>query len=82
MSILSKPHVHVEDLLKKLKEAKDKGLPVYPAPGPCGGCDLVIGAKKELEHKDLLSKLEKADPKTPVYPGEGPCGGCDLVIQS
>jgi hypothetical protein len=70
-------HYHVKDIKEKLDYAKEKGLPVYPAKGPCGGCDLVIG----LDLEELTKSLEKVkDQNLPVYTAEGPCGGCDIRI--
>ncbi len=73
-------HFHVKDLMEALSDAERKKTPVYAAPGPCGGCDLVI-KPKELDIHELMRKLSDADPLRPVYPCESaPCGGCDICL--
>ncbi|MGC1122541.1 MAG: hypothetical protein WBA22_15755 [Candidatus Methanofastidiosia archaeon] len=73
-------HYHVKDLMEALSGAQTKRSPIYAAPGPCGGCDLII-KPKELDIGSLLKRLSAADPLKPVYPCESaPCGGCDLCI--
>jgi hypothetical protein len=73
---------NMDELISKLKDAKNKKVPVYAASGPCGGCDLLIGELKpeQLNIDDLLGRLSKIQ-KSPEYPGEAPCGGCDIVIK-
>lgn len=73
-------HYHVKDLMEALSDAQTKKSPVYAAPGPCGGCDLII-KPKELDIGKIMRKLKAADPLRPVYPCESaPCGGCDLIL--
>ena len=86
MSLEMSHHYHAQDLIERLKAAEKKGLPVYQAQGPCGGCDLVIPLKeKPINVGKLIKSLEAAAVKqanAPLYPAEGPCGGCDLVHQT
>ena len=82
MALKSDYHYHAQDIIKRLNAAKEKGLPVYPAQGPCGGCDIVIQIKEDpMDIDKLIKSLSKvAEANAPLYPAEGPCGGCDLVL--
>jgi hypothetical protein len=71
---------HAEKLnLSELKSlifaAENHHLPIYPAKGPCGGCDLVI---KPMETaKGPCGGCDLVIP--PKEQAQGPCGGCDVL---
>lgn len=70
-------HYHAKDLIERLTVAKNNKQPVYPAKGPCGGCDLAIPLNVDEIIKSLQA-IESENP--PIYAAEGPCGGCDIHI--
>lgn len=55
--------------------AENHDIPIVPAKGPCGGCDLVLMPKESAAGPcggcDVLVK--------PKGVASGPCGGCDIM---
>ena len=55
--------------------AENHNIPVVPAKGPCGGCDLVLKPKETASGPcggcDVVIK--------PKDLASGPCGGCDIM---
>lgn len=71
----------VKDLIDALEHADQNKIPIYAGQGPCGGCDLVFGEPKKVDHRGLIKKLKGMSPLQPFYPHiHGPCGGCDICI--
>jgi hypothetical protein len=67
-------HLDLLDLKSMVFAAENHALPIYPAKGPCGGCDLVIKplgtAKGPCGGCDVVQR--------PKEQAKGPCGGCDV----
>jgi hypothetical protein len=63
------------DIKNILYAAEMHNYPVYPAKGPCGGCDLVI--KPKIQGKGPCGACDVIKP--PKLQGKGPCGGCDIL---
>lgn len=55
--------------------AEAHGIPIVPAKGPCGGCDLVMQPTEVAEGPCGGCDVVKA----PSAVADGPCGGCDLM---
>jgi hypothetical protein len=55
--------------------AESHGIPVVPATGPCGGCDLVLKPQEVANGPcggcDVVTR--------PKELADGPCGGCDIM---
>jgi hypothetical protein len=54
--------------------AEHHSYPIYPAEGPCGGCDLILVPNDVAEGPCGGCDLIK-----PKNVAEGPCGGCDVL---
>lgn len=68
--------LNLSELKNMILAAENHNIPVMPAEGPCGGCDLVI----KVPEKTAEGPCGGCDVLTPPKnQAEGPCGGCDLM---
>jgi hypothetical protein len=64
----------LNELKVMLFAAESHNLPIYPAKGPCGGCDLVLKPTEVAK-----GSCWGCDAQHPNVVAEGPCGGCDVL---
>lgn len=67
--------LNLTELKHMIFAAENHGLPIVPAKGPCGGCDLIVKPKEPAKGPcggcDII--------KPPKDLAGGPCGGCDVL---
>ncbi|MDY6855861.1 MAG: hypothetical protein SWO11_14365 [Thermodesulfobacteriota bacterium] len=69
--------LNLSELKHLIFAAENHDIPIVPAKGPCGGCDLMI------KPQELASgPCGGCDLITPPHElANGPCGGCDVLTQ-
>lgn len=67
--------LNLTELKHLIFAAENHDIPIVPATGPCGGCDLIIKPKETADGPcggcDLVTKPQEL--------ANGPCGGCDVI---
>ena len=67
--------LNLTELKHMIFAAENHKIPLVPAKGPCGGCDLVLKPEEAADGPcggcDMV--------KHPNEIAEGPCGGCDVM---
>ena len=75
--IASAEDLNLTELKHMIFAAENHDMPLVPAKGPCGGCDLVLKPKEVANGPCGGCDVVTAPKET----AGGPCGGCDVLIQ-